>query len=965
MNEPTPMHKVLMNFISLMLAAVLVGCERVEESRSTVHEARLGSLADADVAWSKLTSTSQEAPWKLYSEGTFANYLREMETERQRFRRDGLAFWHTFPDDPRRFEWLVLTTILDPAYPMDIEDWIEREYLPLANGYQQNEQARSSWAQEYAELKNEFMSHPDVSSQAKRTLYIAEHSNWIEQQRRLHARTGVPAASGDAIRRVEEYASMFAAPLSEDRDRTNGSLHHLNWQYGFLISRSDIHDMDVRQFMRELGVSLQKYEHSALSGTTLATDTGIQARRFAKANGRFPETHFLWEQGERFATYYADKSILRRDDWPEITDQNLGLVAMLNELYQFGSVFQPQNYLDRVYFHVHSHYARLKYRELGLRHWDGFSAEERVQWATYLTGFSAMPEYPDGYLDNVFKKGNWREANYREVAVDEQRTLEVDRRMHLRLDDLHSSHDVSSVIRARSKAAKIFSIFGRSIHAGISAESKQILRESLVEELNDYSGLYAEDKLFEEVVATIVSTFASNQARFDVSDDYLKVLTSHLLESPVTTLRRIAEAIHTRKPLEIGDIVDLEIRDLNGVWKSSAQTFAEKIVLVDHWDTNCAPCIAAFPGIHRIYEDYKEQGFEVLSIAYDAESRGREVLNIKKRLGLTWETYNGEGLWPLMGAKYGFSSFPQYMLINRQGELIATTESLRSPDLIRERVESFLAAEGYLDDAAPGLWRLGDEDTTVHILGTLHMLKPGSFWRSDEIDAVIDSADILYRELDLSTSSEVSEAVTRKLAIASEGESTFDVLSENEANRVRVIAAKLGVTEESIASRRPWATMMLLGRAYGINRGATASGVDAALSQELESNGAEIRGFASLLEQTQSLSNIPIDVQGELLLEFLSALEEDSGYYDRLLAAYLKGDDSGVEATEVAQLKRHPAAYQSLILNRNERWASEIARVINEDEGDILVAVGVSHLVGPDSLQSMLTDKGYSVVRVH
>lgn len=67
--------------------------------------------------------------------------------------------------------------------------------------------------------------------------------------------------------------------------------------------------------------------------------------------------------------------------------------------------------------------------------------------------------------------------------------------------------------------------------------------------------------------------------------------------------------------------------------------------------------------------DYKDRGFEVVSIGYDASSERRRVLRIKNELGLTRTTLNGEGQWEEISNKYGFSGFPHYMLLDRDGKL--------------------------------------------------------------------------------------------------------------------------------------------------------------------------------------------------------------------------------------------------------------------------------------------------------
>ena len=42
-----------------------------------------------------------------------------------------------------------------------------------------------------------------------------------------------------------------------------------------------------------------------------------------------------------------------------------------------------------------------------------------------------------------------------------------------------------------------------------------------------------------------------------------------------------------------------------------------KLVLLDFWKSNCAPCLAAIPRLTRLQEKYGPEGLEVVGIAYE------------------------------------------------------------------------------------------------------------------------------------------------------------------------------------------------------------------------------------------------------------------------------------------------------------------------------------------------------------
>src|SRR5262245_44666356 len=48
--------------------------------------------------------------------------------------------------------------------------------------------------------------------------------------------------------------------------------------------------------------------------------------------------------------------------------------------------------------------------------------------------------------------------------------------------------------------------------------------------------------------------------------------------------------------------------------------------------------------------------------------------------------------------------------------------------------------------AEPAMWVIKDDDSTIYLLGTFHMVKPGTDWRSDKIRQAFESSDEVWLE---------------------------------------------------------------------------------------------------------------------------------------------------------------------------------------------------------------------------
>ena len=66
----------------------------------------------------------------------------------------------------------------------------------------------------------------------------------------------------------------------------------------------------------------------------------------------------------------------------------------------------------------------------------------------------------------------------------------------------------------------------------------------------------------------------------------------------------------------------------------SLSDFRGKVLLVDFWASWCGPCRRENPHVKKLYEKYKDQGFEILGVSLD-RTKSSWVAAIEKD-GLPW-----------------------------------------------------------------------------------------------------------------------------------------------------------------------------------------------------------------------------------------------------------------------------------------------------------------------------------------
>ena len=116
-------------------------------------------------------------------------------------------------------------------------------------------------------------------------------------------------------------------------------------------------------------------------------------------------------------------------------------------------------------------------------------------------------------------------------------------------------------------------------------------------------------------------------------------------------------------------IADFSTTDLDGN-PISLQQYRGKVVLLDFWAVWCGPCIGEMPNVRKVYDAYKNMGFDVIGVSLDTdESELRQYLEV---CNIPWrQIFSGEGWQSPLAKQYGIHGVPSAWLIDREGKLIS------------------------------------------------------------------------------------------------------------------------------------------------------------------------------------------------------------------------------------------------------------------------------------------------------
>lgn len=266
----------------------------------------------------------------------------------------------------------------------------------------------------------------------------------------------------------------------------------------------------------------------------------------------------------------------------------------------------------------------------------------------------------------------------------------------------------------------------------------------------------------------------------------------------------------------------------------------------------------------------------------------------------------------------------------------------------------------------PAIWKIADADTTIYLFGTVHVLPPTLTWHSPAVDKALEEAKAVYFETNTEGDPTVFREIVERLGKYEPSQRLSDRLSLEDLEKLKAALAKLDLPLIALESMRPWYAGIVISEAVVRRAGYdVTSGVESVLRPAAEAGGKEIRFLETVEQQMASFATLPEPVQIRFLTGGLAQIDTASEELGNLVNAWKKGDVDGLTKLLIDDdLGTIPELYDALLKHRNANWTPEIDSLMKSETGTFLIAVGAAHLIGKDSVISMLEPLGYRAERV-
>ena len=265
-------------------------------------------------------------------------------------------------------------------------------------------------------------------------------------------------------------------------------------------------------------------------------------------------------------------------------------------------------------------------------------------------------------------------------------------------------------------------------------------------------------------------------------------------------------------------------------------------------------------------------------------------------------------------------------------------------------------------DVDPALWVVKDEDTTVYLFGSVHLLKPGLGWFDDGVKTAFDSSDQLVLELVEPPAAEV-QALFGKFAMDQQGKTLRSKMNDADRAVYEAAMGKLGIPAPAFDPFDPWAAAVTLSLVAMQKSGFDPnSGVEKQLTAAAKVSNKPIAGLETMEFQLGLFDTLPEAEQITFLVETAKLIDEVASTTDKMVAMW-----ASAETESLGQLMNEGLTsrtlYDALLTKRNANWAKWISARMAKP-GVTFMAVGAGHLAAPTSVQNLLPAYGLNATRV-
>jgi len=267
-------------------------------------------------------------------------------------------------------------------------------------------------------------------------------------------------------------------------------------------------------------------------------------------------------------------------------------------------------------------------------------------------------------------------------------------------------------------------------------------------------------------------------------------------------------------------------------------------------------------------------------------------------------------------------------------------------------------------DADPALWVVKDDDTTIYLFGTVHVLKPGLSWFDEAVKTAFDKSDEMMLEIVMPEDQAAVAKTMMPLAMDQTGKTIPSRLTADQLKAYQAAMVSVGIPANAFDSFEPWFAAMTLSVLPLTKLGYDPEqGAEKLLTKFAKADAKPVSGLETLEEQLGFFDKLPDTQQVAFLNSVVKDMDKLGPMLDKMVVLWAKGDPDGLAVAMNESMAATPELATMLLYDRNQRWADQIKTRMDKP-GTVFIAVGAGHLAGEKSVQDYLKAQGLTATRV-
>ncbi|HTI40918.1 MAG TPA: TraB/GumN family protein [Vicinamibacterales bacterium] len=260
------------------------------------------------------------------------------------------------------------------------------------------------------------------------------------------------------------------------------------------------------------------------------------------------------------------------------------------------------------------------------------------------------------------------------------------------------------------------------------------------------------------------------------------------------------------------------------------------------------------------------------------------------------------------------------------------------------------------------LWKVQSGTNVMYLAGSVHALTADVYPLNPAYQRAFDASGALVEEINLAEADPLSGGLGLLAKGMYQDGRTFNSAVSGET--LAMVEQKLKDTPlaiDLIQPMKPWMVMLMIEAL-----GAQTAGLDPQLGLDkhfydlANDKGKQVIGLETAESQIDRFDKMPERMQEQMLRSELAEMETEQSSLRGILTAWQNGDAAAIEKMLLGSFRDNPAAYDSLINERNRNWMPQLEACLKRSS-PCFVVVGAAHVVGPQGLLAMLQQRGYRI----